>query len=299
MEFRELHYSSADGLSLYARDYRPGSGGGVPLLCLPGLTRNCKDFETIAARLAYGRRIVCPDFRGRGRSQYTDDPLTYRPEVELADTIALLDRLGIARAAVIGTSRGGIVAMLMAAKHPERLAGILFNDIGPRIEPEGLLRIRSYLGNTPAFASWAEAVAGLRAVHAGFETLTDAEWLAFARRVFRDENGLLRPDSDPAIAVAFPTSDDIAQGKVPELWPLFELTAAMPVTILRGANSDLLSEATVAGMMARHGAAEAVTVKDRGHVPFLDEPEAFAAIERWLARVDKEEILRSAESAAC
>ncbi|MGQ0485124.1 MAG: alpha/beta fold hydrolase [Hyphomicrobiales bacterium] len=288
MEFRELRYGSADGLSLYAREYGPAAGGPVPLLCLPGLTRNSRDFETIAARLAAGRRIVCPDFRGRGRSQYAADPLTYRPEVELADTIALLDWLGIARAAVIGTSRGGIVAMVMAAKHPERLAGILFNDIGPKIETEGLLRIRSYLGQTPCFASWADAVAGLRAVHAGFETLSDAEWLAFARRVFRDESGVLRPDSDPGIAAAFPTTEDIETGKVPELWPLFELTAAVPVTVLRGANSDLLSEETVAGMMARHGAAEAVTVRNRGHVPFLDEPEAFAAIERWLDRVDRQ-----------
>ncbi len=299
MEFRELRYAAADGLSLYARDYGPETGGRVPLLCLPGLTRNCKDFETIAPRLADGRRIVCPDFRGRGRSQYAGDPLTYRPEVELADSMALLDRTGIARAAVIGTSRGGIVAMAMAAKHPERLAGILFNDIGPRIEPEGLLRIRSYLDTIPALTSWAEAVAGLRTVHAGFETLTDAEWLAFARRVFRDDNGVPRPDSDAALAVAFPTADDIAQGKMPELWSLFDLTATVPVTVLRGANSDLLSEATVAGMMARHGAAEAVTVGDRGHVPFLDEPEAFAAIERWLARVDRQENSRSTASAAC
>lgn len=292
MEFRELRYVSADGLSLYARDYGPAAGGLVPLLCLPGLTRNSKDFETIAPRLAASRRIVCPDFRGRGRSQYAPDPQTYRPEVELADTIALLDRLGIARAAVIGTSRGGIVAMAMAARHPERPAGILFNDIGPRIEPEGLLRIRSYLGRTPAFQSWAEAVAGLRTIHAGFGTLSDAEWLSFARRVFHDENGVPRPDSDPRIAIAFPTSDDIAQGKVPELWPLFDLTAGIPVSVLRGANSDLLSEATVAAMLARHGSAEAVTVANRGHVPFLDEPEAFAAIERWLARIDKQEKTR-------
>ncbi len=289
MEFRELRYLSADGLSLYARDYGPESSRPVPLLCLPGLTRNSKDFETIAPRLAAGRRVVCPDFRGRGRSQYAGDPLTYRPEVELADTLALLDLLGIARAAVIGTSRGGIVAMVMAANHPDRLAGILFNDIGPKIEPEGLLRIRSYLGRTPAFTSWPDAVAGLRALHAGFETLTDAEWLAFARRVFRDESGDPRPDSDPGIAVAFPTIEDIETGKVRELWPLFELTATMPVTVLRGVNSDLLSEATVAGMVARHGAAEAVTVRNRGHVPFLDEPEALAAIERWLDRVDRRE----------
>ncbi len=289
MEFRELRFSSADGLTLYARDYGPERGGPVPLLCLPGLTRNAKDFGTIAPRLAVSRRILCPDFRGRGRSQYAADPTTYRPEVELADTIALLDRLGVGRAAVIGTSRGGIVAMAMAAKHPERLAGILFNDIGPRIEPDGLLRIRSYLGRTPAFKSWAEAIAGLRKIHAGFGTLTDAEWLAFARRVFRDANGIPVADSDAALAVTFPTADDIAQGKVPELWSLFELTAGLPVTILRGANSDLLSEATVAAMLARHGSAEAVTVANRGHVPFLDEPEAFAAIERWLAIVDRRE----------
>jgi pimeloyl-ACP methyl ester carboxylesterase len=292
MEFRELRYSSSDGLGLYARDYGPVAGRPVPLLCLPGLTRNSKDFETIALRLAAGRRIVCPDFRGRGRSQYAGDPLSYRPEVELADTMALLDRLGIARAAVIGTSRGGIVAMVMAAQHPDRLAGILFNDIGPKIEAEGLLRIRSYLGKTPAFTSWADAVAVLRAVHAGFETLTDDEWLAFARRVFREESGVPQSDSDPGIAIAFPAADDIAQGKVPELWPLFELTANVPVTVLRAANSDLLSEETVAGMLARHGAAEAVTVRDRGHVPFLDEPEAFAAIGRWLDRVDRQEEIR-------
>jgi len=292
MEFRELRYASADGLNLYARDYGALTGGLVPLLCLPGLTRNSKDFETIAPRLSASRRIVCPDFRGRGRSQYAGDPFTYRPEAELADTIALLDRLGIARAAVIGTSRGGIVAMLMTAKHPERLAGLLFNDIGPRIETEGLLRIRSYLGKTPAFQSWAEAAAGLRLVHAGFGTLSDAEWLAFARRVFHEENGVPVADSDAALAVTFPTSEDIAQGKVAELWELFDLTKTFPVTVLRGENSDLLSAATVAAMMARHGSAEAATVANRGHVPFLDEPEAFAAIERWLARIDRREKAR-------
>src|SRR5438552_7460330 len=146
MSFREIRYISADGLSLYARDYGPVVGGKTPLLCLPGLTRNSADFEEVAERLAPTRRVVAPDFRGRGHSQYASDPKTYRPDVEMADTLLLMDQLGIQKAAIIGTSRGGIVAMLMAAKAKDRLAGICFNDIGPRIGKAGLLRIRSYLG---------------------------------------------------------------------------------------------------------------------------------------------------------
>lgn len=285
--FRTVRFRSADGINLHARDYGPETGGRLSVLCLPGLTRNSRDFETVAPRLARQRRVICPDFRGRGESGHAQDPLTYRPEVELADTLGILDHLGIRRVAVIGTSRGGIVAMLLAARAPERMAGVLLNDIGPRIEAAGLLRIRGYLGADPAFRSWDQAVAALKATNPGCPGLSEDEWLGFARRVFREENGVLRASHDPRLASTFPSAEDIAAGRVPELWPLFDLMTGIPVAVLRGENSDLLSEATVAEMQAHHPRLAAVTVRNRGHVPFLDEPESEAAIDAWLAEVDE------------
>ncbi len=273
-----------DGVRIHARDYT-SEGNGVPVVCLPGLTRNAKDFEVIAPYLAQSRRVICPDFRGRGRSSYAD-PQTYRPDVELADTLALLDHLGISRVAVVGTSRGGIVALIMAAKALDRLAGVVFNDIGPRIDRQGLLRIRSYLGADPQFASWEQAVVALKATNPGFHTLSEAEWMGFARRVFRDENGLPRADYDAQLTQTFPSAEDIEAGKVPELWPLLDLMAGIPAAVLRGEHSDLLSNETVAEMQSRLPKLHAVAVKDRGHVPFLDEPECLTAIDTWLDAVD-------------
>jgi len=284
MAFRAVRYRSADGLSLYARDYR-SPGDGVTVLCLPGLTRNGKDFEFLAQRLAAGRRVVCPDFRGRGLSQYGDGA-SYRADVEMADTLILMDHLGIERAAIIGTSRGGIVALFLAHQAKARLAGIAFNDVGPRLEPAGLLRIRNYLTPAPGFSSWEEAVAALRASSRGFEGLSDADWLAFARRLFRDEDGILVVDHDPGLLRNFPDRETIESGKVPELWGFFDHVAPLPALVLRGANSDLLSALTVSEMQRRHPGLAAVTVAGRGHVPFLDEAESLAAIDRWLAEID-------------
>ena len=285
--FRTVRIDSADGVSLHARDYGPETGGRMPVVCLPGLTRNARDFEVVAPRLAGNRRVIAPDFRGRGESGHAADPLTYRPEIELEDTLAILDHLGVGRVAVIGTSRGGIVAMVMAAKAPERLAGALLNDIGPRIDKAGLLRIRGYLGVDPVFHSWDQAVHAMKATNPGLEGLPEEDWLAFARRVFRDDNGRPRPDYDMRLTATFPSTEDISAGKVPELWALFDLMAQLPAAVLRGEHSDLLSPETVSDMQARHKALSAVTVKDRGHVPFLDEPESEAAIDAWLAEVDK------------
>ncbi|MCB1380867.1 MAG: alpha/beta hydrolase [Alphaproteobacteria bacterium] len=273
-------------MRLHARDHGPVEATRVALLCLPGLTRNAKDFESIAGRLAEDRRVICPDFRGRGRSQYASDPTTYRPDVEVADTLRLLDTLGIERAAIIGTSRGGIVAMVMATRAKDRMAGVLFNDIGPRIDKAGLLRIRTYLGNDPQFGSWDDAVAALKATNPGFETLTPAEWLVFARRVFRDADGVPRADYDAGLTATFPSAADIEDGKTPELWGLFDLLAGLPVAVLRGEHSDLLSAATVAEMVRQLPQTRATTVRNRGHVPFLDEPESLIAIDHWLADVD-------------
>ena len=284
MGFRAVRYRSADGLLLHARDYG-AAGGGTPVLCLPGLTRNAKDFDFLAERLAPARRVVCPDFRGRGLSQY-GDPASYRADIEMADTLALMDHLGIARAAIIGTSRGGLVAMFLAAKAKERLAGIAFNDVGPRLEPEGLIRIRSYLAPARRFASWAEAVAAVKAINRGFDGLSEADWHAFASRLFRDEDGVPVIDHDPGLLANFPDRETIEGGKVPELWALFDHVAPLPALVLRGANSDLLSTKTIAEMQRRHRGLAAVTVKGRGHVPFLDEAESLAAIDGWLTRID-------------
>jgi pimeloyl-ACP methyl ester carboxylesterase len=275
--------TAADGTLLYARDY--GGGSLTPAVCLPGLTRNSKDFETIAPKLAETRRVVALDFRGRGLSGRAD-PATYRPDQEAADTLAVLDHLGIHRFAVIGTSRGGIVAMVMAARALGRMAGVLFNDIGPRIDRQGLLRIRSYLGSDPQFAGWTEAVAALKAANPGFPDLREDEWLAFARRVYREVEGRPRADYDMGLAANFPPPAEIAEGKVPELWPLFDMLTPLPCLVIRGEHSDLLSPETVAEMQQRHARLAAATIPRRGHVPFLDEPESLAAITDWLAAVD-------------
>lgn len=283
-DYREHVVAGADGTPLHAREYGVRSDL-TPVVCLPGLTRNAKDFETIAPHLAEQRRVVALDFRGRGRSGRAD-PTTYRPDQEAADTLTVLDHLGVSRFAVIGTSRGGIVAMVMAARALARMAGVAFNDIGPRIEPEGLLRIRRYLGSDPQFADWDDAVAALKSTNPGFPDLSEEAWHAFARRVYRDEAGAPRADHDMGLTVNFPSTDDIAAGKVPELWPLFDMLIPLPCLVLRGENSDLLSPETVAGMKRRHAKLATVTVARRGHVPFLDEPESLAAIGAWLAAVD-------------
>ena len=285
MDYAEHLVAAADGTQLYARDYAANRSGLVPIVCLPGLTRNAKDFEAIAPRLAESRRVLAFDFRGRGRSGRAD-PATYRPDQEVTDTLQVLDALGIERFAIIGTSRGGIAAMVMAARALPRMAGVLFNDIGPKIDKAGLLRIRTYLGTDPQFAGWPDAVAALKSSNPGFDTLSEAEWLAFARRVYREVNGVPRADYDPALAQNFPSVADIEAGKVPELWALLDMMADVPALVLRGEHSDLLSEDIVTAMQQHHRRITSVTVKDRGHVPFLDEPESIAAIGAWLETVD-------------
>lgn len=286
MAFTGKLFTAADGTRLYARDYWATGAALTPVVCLPGFSRNSRDFEDLAPRLAAARRVISVDFRGRGQSGWAD-PASYRPDQEVADTLAVLDGLGIERFAVIGTSRGGIVAMVMAARALPRLAGVLFNDIGPRAEPSGLLRISGYLRQDRAVADWDEAVAAVKAANPGFPDLSEAQWLAFARRLYREENGVLRADHDPALGQAFPGAAEIAAGKVPELWGLLPLLADVPSLVLRGEHSDILSAATVAAMHRHLRRLESVTIGNRGHVPFLDEAESLAAIQRWLAAVDR------------
>jgi pimeloyl-ACP methyl ester carboxylesterase len=285
--FREIRYASDDGLKLYARDYGGGEASGLPVLCLAGLTRNSKDFEPVLPVMVEARRVITMDYRGRGRSDYAGDPSTYRPDVEARDALMLLDVLDVPHAGILGTSRGGVVAMAMAAMAPERVSGIMFNDIGPFIETRGLIRIRRNIEDRPDLGSWQDAIHRLKATTPGFETLSDVLWERMARAIFRDEQGIPSYDYDPELKQTFPSASDIETGKVPALWGFFEKLRPMPLAVLRGENSDLLSQGTVNGMIERQHLTEGTVVRHRGHVPLLDEPESIAAILRWLDRLDQ------------
>lgn len=287
--YRSVYFRTEDSLILFARDYCSEASSLTPLLCLPGLTRSSKDFETIAPGLAQGRRVIAPDFRGRGLSHYAKDSDTYRPDIELADMIGLLNFLKIDRVAIIGTSRGGIVGILMAALHRDRLAGLFLNDIGPEMEPAGLLRIRTYLGVQAKFDSWDAATRSLKQNNPGFRNLDQEQWNSFAHRIYKSLNGLPCIDYDPALADTFPSVEDIEAGRVATMWELYANMEGLPISVVRGEHSDLLSPGTVAGMKQKNVGLDATTISNRGHAPFLNEPEAQKALMRWLERVDARE----------
>jgi pimeloyl-ACP methyl ester carboxylesterase len=283
-KFDERSIRSADGLKLHYRDYA-GPAHLPPILCLPGLTRNCRDFEGVANRLAGTWRVLAPDLRGRGLSGSDPRPANYRPDVYVADVLKLLDQLGIADAVFVGTSLGGIVTMLLAASDEERVAGALLNDIGPEIDPRGIDRIRSYVGHLRTWSSWNEAAAAAQDAQGHiFPRWAATDWSTFARRTCRERtDGSIVLDYDMAIAKPFA---DANTGPQPDLWPLLASLTGRPVTVVRGAMSDLLPSRVAERMVAELGEdAELVTVPDVGHAPTLDESEAAAAIDRLLQRV--------------
>jgi pimeloyl-ACP methyl ester carboxylesterase len=283
-KFDERSIRSADGLKLHYRDY-PGPAHLPPILCLPGLTRNCRDFEGVADRLAGTWRVLAPDLRGRGSSDPDPRPANYRPAVYVADMLKLLDQLGIADAVFLGTSLGGIVTMLLAGSDEERIAGALLNDIGPEIDPRGIERIRSYVGHTKSWSTWDQAAAAAQIAQGHiFPRWAANDWSTFARRTCREKSdGSIVHDYDMAIARPFA---DENTGPQPDLWPLLAGLTGRPVTVVRGARSDLLPAKIAERMVAEMGEdSELVTVPDVGHAPTLEEPEAAAAIDRLLERV--------------
>lgn len=274
-------FTTADGLSLAYRD----EGAGPAVLCLPGLTRNMADFEPVARRYAARARIVRMDKRGRGLSDHDPDPMNYTIPTEAGDALALLDHLGIDRAAIIGTSRGGLIAMVIAAQAKERLTGVLLNDIGPVIEPEGLQFISTYIGVTPTFGSYDEAVETLMVVMKDrFPRATRETWRAHAERTWAEgENGLaLRYDPD----LRRPVVESDTGAVLPDPWPLFESLSGLPLALLRAENSDILGRETAAEMQRRRPDMIYAEVPGTGHVPFLDEPESRAVIEAFLDRLE-------------
>jgi pimeloyl-ACP methyl ester carboxylesterase len=283
--FSDGYWWSPDGLRLHYRDYAGGADGRPPLLCLPGLTRNARDFEPLADRLAGEWRLICPDMRGRAESAQAKDPMTYVPLTYLQDVGRLLTDLAIGRFVAVGTSLGGIITMLFAATQPERLAGAVLNDIGPFIEPAGLDRIRGYAGSGGTHPTWVQAARALEEANGDVYPLYGLEeWLAMAKRLYRlNASGRIVLDYDMRIAEPL----RVAGGEAGvDMWPVMAAFRAMPTLILRGALSDILSEATADRMVRDIGAqAELVTVPQVGHAPALDEPDAVAGIERLLARV--------------
>lgn len=283
-KWEDRYWTSSDGLNLHYRDY-PGRADRPPILCLHGLTRNSRDFESLALRLSGDWRVITPDFRGRSQSQYDPQPSRYMPPTYAADTIRLLDEVGIGEAVFIGTSLGGITTMIVAAFAPQRIAGALLNDVGPELDPAGLERIGGYVGMPLVFSDWDDAADKLSAKYGDVHPLYGRnEWLRYARRVARETKRGVEFDYDMAIAEPFKQMDP-ATAAATNAWPLFHALAGRPVTILRGETSDLLSPDIAKRMQDSIPGAELVTVPNVGHAPDFEEPESIGAVDQLLQRV--------------
>ncbi|MEQ1818196.1 MAG: alpha/beta hydrolase [Terricaulis sp.] len=288
--FEERIIATVDDLALYARDYPPLEPvTGLPVICLHGLTRNSRDFEIIAPRIAaLGRRVIVPDMRGRGKSSNDPDPAHYVPAVYAQDVLKLMDQLGIPKAVFVGTSMGGLITLVIAATTQDRIAASVLNDVGPQVNTSGLSRIASYVGNVQPVATLKDAAEAIRATNgtAFPDRLDDdAFWLAFAQRTHRQrDDGKFELDYDPHIALAFADFDPDAPAS--DLMPYFQTLAKAPVLSVRGEHSDILTPDGVERMRTAGDTIEAVTVEGIGHAPQLDEPDAWDAILDFLARVE-------------
>jgi pimeloyl-ACP methyl ester carboxylesterase len=280
MPYRERYWPSREGLMLHARDYRAGDGlAQLPVICLHGLTRNAKDFGTLAPWLAERqRRVLAADVRGRGLSDW-DPKADYRLPAYADDVVRLMDALGMRRAIFVGTSMGGLITMELATARPDLVAAAVVNDVGPVLAPAGLMRIASYVGRKQTISNWDEAIAYVRWQNGhALPHYGDADWKAMAERLFRERDGKVVLDYDPDIAKPFADAPLMADPW--ERWNA--LAEGRPVLLLRGGLSDLLTDALAEAMVAGHPEASLRVVPGVGHAPMLDEPEALAALEAFL-----------------
>lgn len=270
-------FTTSDGLDLYYTD----EGTGVPVLCLSGLTRNSSDFDYAMPALA-AARVIRLDYRGRGKSQWAEDFTTYNIPREATDALELLDHLGLEKAAVLGTSRGGLIALTLAALALPRLSGVCFVDIGPVLDPAGLLAIIDYIGRKPVWKTLDAAAEDIGKRMAGFDNVPASRWREEVEKHFVETPEGLDINYDPKLRDAVLSVLD-PEAEAPDLWPLFDMLAPLPLAVIRGSNSDLMSAETLAEMQRRAPGLIAATVPDRGHIPFLDEPQSVAALQGWLA----------------
>ncbi len=269
------NYTSADGLSLHYTD----EGEGLPVIALAGLTRNGADFDHVAPHLPV--RLIRPDYRGRGQSDWAD-PATYTIPQEAADVLALMDHLGLEKAAILGTSRGGLIAMVLAATANDRLLGIALNDIGPAIAEKGLEVIKDYIGRNPAQKTYVAAAEAREKLWTHFQDVPMDRWLAEVKAHYKQTDDGLVIRYDPKLRDAVLSAD---VKLAPDLWPVFDACANMPLALIRGVNSDLLSVETADEMAQRRPDMIRAEVSGRGHVPFLDEPHALDALHLWLEKL--------------
>lgn len=285
----DLWVTAPDGLRLHAYVAGPLDSARLPVICLPGLARTGEDFRELMLTLADGpgaRRVIALESRGRGLSERDRNPANYNVLTELADLLAVLDAAGIARAVFVGTSRGGILTMLMAAARPRAIAGAVLNDIGPVIEMAGLLRIKGYVGKLPKPSSWEEAANILRSAMATqFPSLHEETWAMLARRNWRDGADGIEPRCDPALSATLKTVDP--SEPAPVLWPQFDALAPAPILVIRGELSDLLSRATMDAMRARRSDLQAMEVAGQGHAPLLIDPEVIGPVAQFIGRCDR------------
>jgi pimeloyl-ACP methyl ester carboxylesterase len=276
------HFITAqDGLKLHVRAYGARATTGLPVVCLPGLARTGADFHPLASAMAgdakHPRYVLAVDYRGRGLSGYDYDADNYSLPVELADLLSVLTALEIGRAVLVGTSRGGLITMLLGSARPAAIAGVVLNDIGPVIEARGLMRIKGYVGRLPQVKSFEEGAEFLRRLFSPqFPALSPDDWMAQARRTFREQNDRIVPDYDPKLARVLRDVD--SERAPPPLWQQFDSLARTPMLLIRGANSDLLSAATFEAMRARRRQCEALVVPDQGHAPLLSDDDTIARI---------------------
>jgi pimeloyl-ACP methyl ester carboxylesterase len=288
--FRSAFVGAGDGLRLHVRDYGERHWSTLPVICLPGLARTGVDFHELALLLSQNdgirRRVLSCDMRGRGRSEYDAHKENYDVAVETADVLAITAAMGIGKAIFIGASRGGLQVMALAAMRPSAIAGAVLVDIGPVIDGKGLARIRGYVGKLPAVHDMDEAAALLKRIGGGqFPSWNDARWRVMAERSFRQTQGGLVPDYDPALAATLETID--LEAPLPTLWPFFEALGHVPVLAIRGGNSDIFSAATLAEMGRRHPDCETLTVEGEGHVPDVGAPELARRIALFIEDVER------------
>ncbi len=276
----ERTYASNDGLELFYRD-RAGPAGRVPVLCLPGLTRNSRDFDDLSAHLDGRRRVLSPDLRGRGRSAWDPTPANYMPTTYLGDVLALLDAAAAPRVVVIGTSLGGLLAMMLASARPDVVAGVVLNDIGPEIDARGLARIQSYVGQGGEASTWEEATKAVRETNdVVFPDFDEADWRKMAERTYAlGDDGRLRPDYDPRISEPFRESGGAAPA---DLWGLWPALAQVPGLAVRGETSDILAAATLDRMQQEKPDLATLTVSRVGHAPLLTEAVCLEAIDGFI-----------------